>query len=417
MKNQQHEQLMDIEEPHNHDVLCGRGNSINFHTGNEFFRSLVKGCEKDYATSPKQEKKRFSSMVVEEIRSRDPPGRFLKQKNNKDGGWYDIGLKKALEKTRQALRENVPEMMKTKISDITESDMASEGFPLTKLGNLYNKVHFVPPSVPHTVSNYSFAKNDSSLSNNANTFKNANNFGLNDSMGHSTDFSPSSIKFVSDDSNTLEKSFDKKRNVHSLGFTNASLPQHDGNATSLHSSNTPLSENDSTLQNISPTSGPSIDRINNSNEGDSVVRSFSLAESAIIAKYELSDSQLSSSSKCNSDDGSSSEKSTNLPNYASSLGVSNTNQPKQSFNIPPPEDENVLQNPTTAQNLVGFENTCVLDASGKYNPDHTSYFGTMDYSNSKCDDKSVVGDDNDEGTDLNLIISSLLELKKIVRHA
>lgn len=56
MTNQQHEQLMDIEEPHNHDVLCGRGNSINFHAGNEFFRSLVKGCEKDYATSPKQGK-------------------------------------------------------------------------------------------------------------------------------------------------------------------------------------------------------------------------------------------------------------------------------------------------------------------------------------------------------------------------
>ena len=46
------------------------------------------------------EKKRFSTMIVEEIRSRIPPGRFLKQKSNKTGEWYDIGLKKALEKTR-----------------------------------------------------------------------------------------------------------------------------------------------------------------------------------------------------------------------------------------------------------------------------------------------------------------------------
>lgn len=429
MTNQQHEQLMDIEEPHNHDVLCGRGNSINFHAGNEFFRSLVKGCEKDYATSPKQEKKRFSTMIVEEIRSRIPPGRFLKQKSNKTGEWYDIGLKKALEKTRQALRENVPEMMKTKISDLTESDMESEGCYHSVVPpcvpHIVTDYSLPQPPVPHIVSNHSFIKNDSSLSNNANALKIANNFVLNDSMEHSTTFSSSLIKSISDVSSTLQKSFDTKPGVHSLGFTNANLPQHNRHTASLHSSNAPISENGSTLQDVSPTSGRSIDRINNSNEGDSVVRLFSIAETAIIAKYELSDSQLSSSTKCNSDDGSSSEKSFNSPNYALSLVVSNTNPPKesrhpatsQSFNIPPSKDENVLQNPTIAQNLVGFGNTCVVDSSENCLPDHTTYFEAVDCLNGKCDDKSVVGDGNDEGTDLNLIISSLLELKKIVRHA
>lgn len=31
----------DIEKPHHHDVLCGRGVTTNRHPGNESFRSLV----------------------------------------------------------------------------------------------------------------------------------------------------------------------------------------------------------------------------------------------------------------------------------------------------------------------------------------------------------------------------------------
>ena len=38
------------------------------------------------------------------VRNLDPPGRFL-EKNPEDGLWYDIGDKKASEKTAQALRD------------------------------------------------------------------------------------------------------------------------------------------------------------------------------------------------------------------------------------------------------------------------------------------------------------------------
>jgi len=49
-------------------------------------------------------------MIVDEVKDRNPPGRFLKQdKDSKQ--WYDIGEKKALDKTRQALREGAPELM------------------------------------------------------------------------------------------------------------------------------------------------------------------------------------------------------------------------------------------------------------------------------------------------------------------
>jgi hypothetical protein len=33
--------MVDVEKPHHHDVLCGRGVTTNRHPGNESFRSLV----------------------------------------------------------------------------------------------------------------------------------------------------------------------------------------------------------------------------------------------------------------------------------------------------------------------------------------------------------------------------------------
>jgi hypothetical protein len=33
--------MVNIEKPHHHDVLCGRGVTTNRHPGNESFRSLV----------------------------------------------------------------------------------------------------------------------------------------------------------------------------------------------------------------------------------------------------------------------------------------------------------------------------------------------------------------------------------------
>jgi hypothetical protein len=37
---QAREQLKNVAEPHKHDVLSGRGNFINHHSGNEIFRKL-----------------------------------------------------------------------------------------------------------------------------------------------------------------------------------------------------------------------------------------------------------------------------------------------------------------------------------------------------------------------------------------
>ncbi len=101
--------LNGIEAGHNHDVLSGRGNNINAHPGNKYFRSLVNKLKVEYVATQKSEKGMFAKLIVTQIRGLNPPGRFLKQ-NPDTGLWDDIGDKKAVDKTRQALREQAPEI-------------------------------------------------------------------------------------------------------------------------------------------------------------------------------------------------------------------------------------------------------------------------------------------------------------------
>lgn len=102
------EDLIDI--PHDNDVLCGRGGSINSHPGNERFRELVEKRKRVYLTARfKREKRLIASSIVTEIRGLEPSGRFL-SKDAKTGKWKDIGDEKARDKTSQALRENAPKV-------------------------------------------------------------------------------------------------------------------------------------------------------------------------------------------------------------------------------------------------------------------------------------------------------------------
>jgi len=89
---------------------------VNYHAGNEHFRALVRKHKVAYVACPKPQKGKFSRMIVDEIRARNPPGRFLKQ-DASTKLWEDIGEKKALDKTRQALREGAPEISKELTGD------------------------------------------------------------------------------------------------------------------------------------------------------------------------------------------------------------------------------------------------------------------------------------------------------------
>jgi hypothetical protein len=112
--------LKDIPQPHDHDVLCGRGGGTNNHIGNSHWRMLVAANKQLYMTLPKRQKMLLSRSIVNAVRSQNPPGRFL-QKDGKSDLWSDVGDQRAQEKTSQALREGAPDIRK-KVSSQEETD-------------------------------------------------------------------------------------------------------------------------------------------------------------------------------------------------------------------------------------------------------------------------------------------------------
>ena len=101
------QEVVDILDPRDADVLCGRGGAALRHPGNQTYRRLVHLNKGLYITCLKAEKLKISRSIVTAIREQD--GRFL-ERNTKKGTWYDIGDKKAIEKTSQALREGQPKL-------------------------------------------------------------------------------------------------------------------------------------------------------------------------------------------------------------------------------------------------------------------------------------------------------------------
>lgn len=133
MERPQHkseEQIMvDIKQPHHNDVLCGRGVTTNRHPGNESFRSLVGVNKEVYVSSSKKQKMAISRSIVEAVRSLFPPGRFL-EKNPQTGLWSDIGHKKAVEKTSQALRDGAASLRKQLSADLGDPDFLNAVFDM-----------------------------------------------------------------------------------------------------------------------------------------------------------------------------------------------------------------------------------------------------------------------------------------------
>jgi len=98
--------LKDIINPIDTDVLCGRGGAALRHPGNQTYRRLVHLNKGLYITCLKAEKLKISKSIVAAIREQN--GRFLEK--DKNGLFFDIGDKKAMEKTSQALREGQPKL-------------------------------------------------------------------------------------------------------------------------------------------------------------------------------------------------------------------------------------------------------------------------------------------------------------------
>lgn len=91
--------------PTDSDVLSGRGKGVNNHKGNIRFRDIVRKYKNDFLEAEsKKIKTHITAMIVKEIRSLDPPGRFLEPHGMSDL-WVEIGDENAMKKTAQALRE------------------------------------------------------------------------------------------------------------------------------------------------------------------------------------------------------------------------------------------------------------------------------------------------------------------------
>lgn len=84
----------------------------------------MKALRLEYVKTQKPEKIFFGKLVVQHIQSLKPAGRFL-QKEKDSGAYYELDDKKALDKTRQALREGAPELeKKIKAGEIVVPDVS-----------------------------------------------------------------------------------------------------------------------------------------------------------------------------------------------------------------------------------------------------------------------------------------------------
>lgn len=100
-----------VKELNENDVLLGRGYGSNQYIGNIRFRDLTEAYKKEYISSGRHKpKKQIAQDVLDQIHSLG--GRFLQQEENqgvenivKHGTWYVVDDKKALEKCKQALRQ------------------------------------------------------------------------------------------------------------------------------------------------------------------------------------------------------------------------------------------------------------------------------------------------------------------------
>jgi len=125
--------MKDIKTPHDHDVLSGRGGATLKHVGNYTFRYLVSFNKEAYVRCCKSDKRKISRAIVEAIRKQNPPGRFLAY-DRSSGFWSDIGDKKAIEKTSQALREGRPDILRNVLLfSPSEATSSAKNEPFTPL--------------------------------------------------------------------------------------------------------------------------------------------------------------------------------------------------------------------------------------------------------------------------------------------
>jgi len=123
--------LRGIKEPHENDVMYGRGGGTNHHPGNKRYRKMVEDRKLEYVNSKRLDKPLVALEIIRVWRAQLPPGRFLKL-DEKTGLWNDVGDKKAREKTSQALREKAPMIRKQQEEETVDEEEKEEDVKTTR---------------------------------------------------------------------------------------------------------------------------------------------------------------------------------------------------------------------------------------------------------------------------------------------
>lgn len=71
-----------IIEPHENDVLLGRGGRNNQHSGNERLREFARAQGAKYRISSKKDKSALSRYIVRQMRELDPPARYVREETH-----------------------------------------------------------------------------------------------------------------------------------------------------------------------------------------------------------------------------------------------------------------------------------------------------------------------------------------------
>ena len=112
------------------DVICGRSREARNHPGNMQYNKIVSLNKNLYTTCKTSEKSNFSKSIVTAVR--EAGVRFLEQLN--DGSYRDIGDRRAVEKTSQALREGQPNRTRL-LAENQEGGSISAVIPNLAVGN------------------------------------------------------------------------------------------------------------------------------------------------------------------------------------------------------------------------------------------------------------------------------------------
>ena len=115
-----------LTKPREADVLCGRGGLINKHAGNIAYRKVVDYNKPYYQSVKKKHRILVSQSIVQTILNNG--GRFLIL-GSRGATWMEIGFKRAVQKTSQALRErmSVPDEGQHEDGDEENNEFVVEG--------------------------------------------------------------------------------------------------------------------------------------------------------------------------------------------------------------------------------------------------------------------------------------------------